>query len=88
MPLWDSSLIHSDPSPKASSAKGFHGSHGLEESGRDNTGTRRKSAGPGKDAKLTDMAGFVLHKIDSRQFGNSGSWTRMGLGREVLPGAK
>lgn len=29
-------------------------------------GTERKSAGPGKDAKLTDMTRFVLHKIDSR----------------------
>lgn len=64
MPLWDSSLIHSDPSPKASSAKGFHGSHGLEESGRDSMGTRRKSAGLGKDARLADTARFMLHKMD------------------------
>lgn len=62
--MWDSSLIRSDPSPKASPAKEFHGSHELEASGRDSMGTRRKSAGPGKDARLTDMARFVLHKID------------------------
>lgn len=53
--MWDSGLTHSDFSPKASSAKDFHGSH-LPAPGRREGGVRkgtwRKNKDLGKDVRL------------------------------------